>query len=226
MPAHFACGQGGRAREAGSRRPVKPSWPTHKRAAADKEAKRPLGILRDSDPDAGSDGRFLLFICAKPQCAGNGQIYTVEPAIDCQSLSQSARSSRQIPIRHIPTVEAHQWNPFHWFQGTEQHPGAGAFWPAGYVEHPGCAVGAVDVGVSGAQEQRTVARGNAPEAMGGGIIGQIGLGLDNPAHDSAVGQFADDQLAKQPLSESFSVSGKLPAGNRADSHLQAGSWLD
>src|SRR5690606_36560423 len=111
--------------------------------------------------------------------------------VDRQRLGQAAWSCRQRRYFARAAALDHPLYPPFRLESTDKHRGSAA---ADDVEAPVDAVGTIDVGMGRRSEHRRIARGRSREAVRCGIVGLIGLRLDDDAADAADQQRGTQQI--------------------------------
>jgi len=175
------------------------SRPADKSAAADQEAERKVGRLRDADTRSGfdfeSDGPERL---ADDEAAA-GDIGGVVSARDGERQGDFGGARREVlEFARGRPASAHEVQPRDRFEGANQDASSSAGRFADQVEaliHP---VNEVNVGVAGRPEDDLGARGDAACRVGGLVVcAEVGFGFDNDAGGAAV----DEDLTEQGASD-------------------------
>ena len=144
----------------------------------------------------------LWISCGLCSHDSRGGWIVIGPRVRSQSLCSSPIASATVSLPgpeqsssrllHGATL-AHARDAAQRLQRADQHRGADALLLADGVQQRVDAVGAVDVGASGATEQRAGARGETDEGVAGRLVLVVGLGLNDHAGGGAVFDDAADQ---------------------------------
>ncbi len=121
-----------------------------------------------------------------------------------------ARSRR----RSTPRLRRMIATPSTRLERPDQDAGADSRRLARHIQHPGDAVGQINVGVAALEKERAIARRHPPIGVPGGVADDISLGLDNAAAGHAFRQFPHQELADQKAGERGGVDRQLRAGER------------
>src|SRR4051794_538105 len=158
----------------------------------------------------------------EPQGAGGAQVGAVEVGADAEGRGEAAGAAGEVERAGGAAVAGHEVGPLERLEGAQEDALADALGPARDVEHPGQAVGQVDVGVAALEEQGAVAPRGTAVGVARRVVPQVGLGLDDPAGEAAVRQLADQDGADQEAGEGGGVLRKVGAGERH--HEPVGRW--
>jgi hypothetical protein len=134
---------------------------------------------------------------AEPQWAGGAEVDAIDPAVDVQSLGQTARAASEV-VEFVGAAAAlHFGDAFERFECANQDAATYSGRFGAYIEHEVVAIGEVDVGVAGAQEHGRCARSRTAVVVGGRITWWVGFGLYNAAGHSEAGEVANDDLTDE-----------------------------
>lgn len=185
----------------------------HERAAPEIEPQSAVRLRRNADSNALSDFPLAgcMVVVREPERAFPAKVEPVERAIDPERLGKPSRSSRQVAQALGSPIALHDRDSFERFERPDQDAGANALRLARNIQHPGNAVGEIDIGVAALEEERAIARRHAPVGMSRRIADDIRLGFDDAADCRAFGQFPRQQLADEKAGERGRIDRQLGA---------------
>ena len=142
------------------------------------------------------------------------KVQPIERPIDPQRLGEPSWASRKIAQALGSAIVCHDRDPFERLERPDQDAGADPRRLARDIQHPGNAVGEIDIGVATLEKERTIARRHAPIGVPGGVADDIGLGFDDATAGDAFGQFPHQQLANEKARERGRIDRELRARER------------
>lgn len=173
-------------------------------AAGDRKSPRPgcrlAGVVHsDSGPAEHACGRHGL-TCRQPH-RSDEQVGPVLAPIDRQSLTKSPWTAGKGPLssrQRNAAAARSKWCPVDNLDRAQQHGVRHSLVPADDVGAVVHTVDQVDVEVPGRPEHDSVARRRPPEGMARRVVeSTVGLDLDDPRDDEAVGVLANQPPAEQ-----------------------------
>ncbi len=168
-----------------------------------------VGAACDADADAVRDFAGGAAVRSEPERAGLTQVDAVQSAVDLQCGAEAARAACQVSQPHGAAILLHERDAVGGFDRPDQNAGADIRCFARDVEHERDAISEIDVGVPAFEEQRAVARGDAPVGMAGGVADRISLRLDDAACRDTFGQLPHDHFAEEKTRELGGIDGNL-----------------
>src|ERR1700722_9080743 len=156
----------------------------HEQIALNIEAQHAIRLLRNANSNALADFprvdlSGVAIIARQPKRTLLAKVEPVERTIDPQRLGEPSWAAREITQALGSAIVAHDRDPFERFERPDQDARADAFRLARDIQHPGKAVGEVDIGVAALEKERAIARRHAPIGVSRGVPDDIGLGFNN-----------------------------------------------
>jgi hypothetical protein len=175
------------------------------------EPQNQMGVASDSDAAALADGASPANRRSQPDRPFCAKVHAIQTMIDAKRGREAPWTAREIDKPSRAAVARHALDSFDRFNRTQEHPGSDARLFAGNVHHERRTVNKINVGVAVLEEERAIARRRAAKRVAGGIVREIGFGLDDPSTQASRREFAHKRLADQKSRELDGAGWKLVA---------------
>ena len=167
------------------------------RVAALVETEQTLGFFGDADADAFPNPTGGPIDAPKPQRSATAQIKTVKTPVNAERGGETPRAPGKVRDRNRSATAVHKVNPFQRLDRPQKNPRPYALWFGGNIQGEPGAVDEIDIGMAVRKKQGAIARGQTPESVATGVVGQIGLGLHNAAAHAPRRQIVHENRADQ-----------------------------